>query len=195
MAGPFDEPPFSPFHCSGMVVVPKRDSSWRVITHLSAPEGRSINDFIDPEAVTLKYTTVDNAINLANQLGCGTLFAKIDLAKAFRQCPVREADWHLLGLHWKGKFYYDNCLPFGLRTSPFLFNTVAIALKYIIKSQLNTQYVIHYLDYFLFAGPPDSHTCGDILQGAEVLCEHLGIQTKPEKRTSPPPALRSWALS
>ena len=49
MAGPFDEPPFSPFHCSGMVVVvPKQDGSCRVITHLSAPEGRSINNFIDP---------------------------------------------------------------------------------------------------------------------------------------------------
>ena len=124
MAGPFNEPPFSPFHCSGMGVVPKQDGSWRVITHLSAPEGGSINDFIGPEAVTLKYTTVDNVIKLANQLGCGTLFAKIDLAKAFRQCPVRAADWHLLGLQWKGKLYYDKCLPFGPRSFPFLFNTV-----------------------------------------------------------------------
>ena len=185
MAGPFDEPPFSPFHCSGMGVVPKQDGSWRVITHLSAPEGGSINDFIDPEAVTLKYITVDNAINLASQLGRGTLFAKIDMAKAFRQCPVRAADWHLLGLQWRGKFYYDKCLPFSLRSSPFLFNTVATALEYIIKSQLNTRYVLHYLDDFLFAGPPDSHMCGDILQGAEALCECLGVQVKPEKRTSP----------
>ena len=163
MAGPFDEPPFSPFHCSGMGVVPKQDGSWRVITHLSAPEGESINTFIDPEAVTLKYTTVDIAIILENQLGRGTLFAKIDLEKAFRQCPVRAADWHLLGLHWKGKYYYDKCLPFGLRSSPFLFNTVAVALEYIIRSQLNTQRVIHYLDDFLFAGPPNSHACRDIL--------------------------------
>ena len=75
--------------------------------------------------------------------------------------------------------------PFGLRSSPFLFNTVATALEYIMKSQLNTRYVLHYLDDFLFAGPPDSHMCGDILQGAEALCECLGVQVKPEKRTSP----------
>ena len=149
--------------------MPKRDGS--LCQSGTAPGGSS--------------PTSQHPRGVANQLDCGTLFAKIDLAKAFRQCPVQAADWHLLGLHWKGKFYYDKCLPFGLRSSPFLFNTVAIALEYIIKSQLNTQYVIHYLDDFLFAGPPDSHTCGDIQQGAEVLCEHLGIQTKPEKRTFP----------
>ena len=89
MAGPFNEPPFSPspFHYSGMGVVLKQDGSWRVITHLSATRG--------------------------------TLFAKIDLAKAFRQCPVRAADWHLLGLQWRGKLYYDKCLPFGLHSPPF----------------------------------------------------------------------------
>ena len=86
MAGPFPEPPFYPFHCSGMGVVPKQDGSHRVITHLSAPPGRSINDHINPEAVTLTYTSVDRAIGMANDLGKGTLFAKIDLKCAFRQC-------------------------------------------------------------------------------------------------------------
>ena len=95
MAGPFDEPPFSSFRCAGMGVVLKQDGSWQVITHLSAPKGQSINTFIDHEAVTLKYTKVDNAIHLANQLGRGTLLAKIDLEKTFRQCPVWAADWHL----------------------------------------------------------------------------------------------------
>ena len=61
MAGPFAEAPFHPFHCSGMGVVPKQDGSWQVITHLSAPGGLSVNDFIDPESVTLSYTTIDTA--------------------------------------------------------------------------------------------------------------------------------------
>ena len=57
IAGPFQEPPFQPFHCSGMGVILKQDGAWRVITHLSAPDGLSINDHIDPEAVTLRYHT------------------------------------------------------------------------------------------------------------------------------------------
>ena len=168
-----------------MGVVLKQDGSHRVITHLSAPPGRSINDGIDPEAVTLAYTSVDEAIHLANTLGKGTLFAKIDLKSAFRQCPVRAGDWHLLGLHWRGQYYYDKCLPFGLRSSPFLFNTVAVALEYIIKMHLGNPSVIHYLDDFLFAGPPGSDECEHTLIGAESLCDHLGVETKRAKRTSP----------
>ena len=185
IAGPFQEPPFQPFHCSGMGVIPKQDGAWRVITHLSAPDGLSVNDHIDPEAVTLRYATIDDAIRIANQLGAGTLLAKIDLKKAFRQCPVRPADWHLLGLQWRGQYYYDKCLPFGLRSSPFLFDTVATALEYIFRHHLNNQHIIHYLDDFLIAGPPHSPRCGTTFDGVEALCKHLGIQTKAEKRTPP----------
>lgn len=185
MAGPFVDPPFQPFHCSGLGTVPKGDGTWRVITHLSAPDGLSINDHIDPESVSLSYTTVDEAIAMAQQLGQGTLLAKIDLKSAFRQCPVRPADWHLLGLYWRGRYYYDKCLPFGLRSSPFLFNTVATALEYIFRQQLSNQYIIHYLDDFLIAGPPQSPLCTDTFSGIESLCTQLGIVTKVEKRTPP----------
>ena len=135
--------------------------------------------------MTLAYTSVDEAIRLANALGRGTLFAKIDLKRAFRQCPVRAADWHLLGLHWRGQYYYDKCIPFGLRSSPFLFNTVAVALEYVIRVHLGNPSVIHYLDDFLFAGPPDSAECERTLNGAELLCDYLGIETKRAKRTLP----------
>ena len=205
MAGPFSNPPYQPFHCSGMGVVLKQDGPYRLITHLSAPPGQSINDDIDPEAVTLAYTSVDDidpedidpeavtlaytsvdeAIRLANALGRGTLFAKIDLKSAFRQCPVRAADWHLLGLHWRGQYYYDKCLPYGLRLSPFLFNTVAVALAYVIRLHLGNPTLIHYLDDFLFAGPPDSAECERTLNGAELLCDRLGIETKRAKCTLP----------
>ena len=185
MAGPFKEPPFYPFHCSGLGAIPKQDGTWRVITHLSAPDNLSINDHIDSTSVTLSYTTVDDAISIADKLGRGTLFAKIDLKQAFRQCPVRPADWHLLGLHWKGQYYYDKCLPFGLRSSPFLFDTIASALEYIFRQQLHNQHIIHYLDDFLIAGPPHSPTCNDSFIRIEELCKQLGIQTKLEKRTPP----------
>ena len=63
--------PFQPFHCLGLGVVPKQDGTWRVITHLSAPDGLSINDYIDPESITLSYTTVDDAVGISQRLGRG----------------------------------------------------------------------------------------------------------------------------
>ena len=40
----------------------------------------------------------------------GELMAKVDQKNAFRLCPVRPEDWHLLGIHWQGKYYIDKCL-------------------------------------------------------------------------------------
>ena len=152
MASPFPKLPYQPFNCSGMGVVLKQNSSYRVITDLSAPPGLSINDGINPEAVTVAYTSVDAAIFLVNALSWGTLFAKIDLKSAFRQCSVWAADWYLLDSYWRGQYYYDKSLPFGLRSSPFIFNTVAVALDYIIRMHLGNPCVIHYIDDFLFCG-------------------------------------------
>ena len=83
-------------------------------------------------------------------------------------------------------YYYDKCLPFGLRSSPsYLIPYVAVALEYIIKMHLGNPSVIHYLDDFLFAGPPGSDECEHTLIGAESLCDHLGVETKRAKRTPP----------
>ena len=131
MAGPFPQPPFQPFHCSGLGVVQKQDSTWWVMTHLSAPDSLKIFD-IDQESITLSYTTVDDTVGIYQQLKRGSLLAKIDLKKAFKQCPIRQEDWHLLGLHWRGTFssysnqavkkLVENCLS-------LLPNSSAAALK------------------------------------------------------------------
>lgn len=133
IAGPFAAPPLAGLRCSGLGVVPKKGGDWRVIYHLLAPFGHSINDHIDPNEFSLRYSSVDDAISICHKLGRGTLLAKIDLRNAFQQCPVRKEDWHCLGIYWKLQFYIDKCLPFGLRSAPYLFNLVAQALAWIIK--------------------------------------------------------------
>ena len=44
--GPFMHRPLPALRCSGLGVVPKKGNKWRMILHLSAPSGASINDFI-----------------------------------------------------------------------------------------------------------------------------------------------------
>ena len=53
----------------------------------------------------------------------------------------------------------DKCLPFGLRSAPFLFNMVADALELILRSHFHQQYCFHYLDNFFFAGTSQSDAC------------------------------------
>ena len=57
-------------------MVPKKHGKWRVILHLSAPSGRSINDFINKEEFTLHYSTIDNAVALLGNLKKGSLDGK-----------------------------------------------------------------------------------------------------------------------
>ena len=68
LAGPYSSPPLPNLRCSGLGAVPKKDGDWRVIYHLSAPPGSSINDFIDPNAFSLHYCTIDAAIAILNTL-------------------------------------------------------------------------------------------------------------------------------
>eukprot|EP00731_Ephydatia_muelleri_P008140 Em0004g478a len=62
------------------------------------------------------------------------LMDQADLKSAFRMVPVSPDDWNLLSLHWKGKFYMDTCLPFGLRSARHLFNHFAEAIIWILLS-------------------------------------------------------------
>jgi len=49
--------------------MPKHDGGWHTIYHLSVPSGSSVNDFIDPNAYTLTYCSLDKAYAMVNSLG------------------------------------------------------------------------------------------------------------------------------
>ena len=146
--GPLDKPPLPSFRSSGLGLVPKHDGGWRTICHLSAPHGFSINSHIYPESFSLTYCSVDDAFAIVNSLGTGALMSKIDLKNAFRLIPVHPIDWNLLGMQWSGKFYIDTFLPFGLRSAPFLFNQLSIAIHWILQHKYSVYHLLHILMIF-----------------------------------------------
>ena len=102
---------------------------------LSFPKGNSVNDGISKPLCSMSYITVDNAIEEICKSGPGCLLVKIDIKHAFRLLPVHPADQHLLGMEWHDYIYLDNCLLFGLRSAPRLFNAVADLLPWIARSR------------------------------------------------------------
>ena len=124
--------------------------------HLSAPDGLSVNDGINKDEFSLHYVTVDDAVRIIHSHGPGCLLAKADLKHAFRICPVNKSDWPLLGIHWQGLFYVDKVLPFGLHSSPFLFNRLAEALAFIAYHNCHIKDLLHYLDDYLLIQPSSS---------------------------------------
>ena len=86
--GPFISQPLPNFRSSGLGLIPKHDGGWQIIYHLSAPQGSSINDYIDSSLYSLSYCSIDDAYRIINKLGPGVLLSKIDLKDAFRLIPV-----------------------------------------------------------------------------------------------------------
>ena len=156
-----------------------------MIHHLSAPRGHSVNDFIPREEYTLHYSTVDDAIHSLLKLGEGALMAKIDLKAAFRMVPVRREDWELLGIYWQDQYYVDTCLPFGLRSAPYLFNQFATALHWILQHNYGLSHLIHYLDDYLIMDQPDSNQCSEHVTNFLRICEVLGIPVALDKLEGP----------
>eukprot|EP00731_Ephydatia_muelleri_P017680 Em0010g778a len=132
--------------------------------------------------------TMDHAVALLSLYGQDALMAKIDLKAAFRLIPVQAADWVHLGICWRGQFYVDTCIPFGLRSAPALFNHYAEALDWIMANNYGAQ-LLHYLDDFLLVGPPGKDTCQEAMSRMLTVCDQLGIPVASEKLEGPTTAL------
>ena len=187
MLGPFtDTADLPPLQVNRFGVIPKGHNTgkWRLITDLSFPKGRSVNDGIDPAFCSMAYTTVEEVATLAASLGKGTLMAKVDIESAYRLIPVHPQDRPLLAMEWKGKVFIDPMLPFGLRSAPKIFNAVADALNWILH-RAGIEHVYHYLDDFIILAPPGSPQCQQALDILDRICQILGIPLAVHKRDGP----------
>lgn len=190
----FDHPPYPNFVGSPMGCFQRKSSSkYRVIHDLSWPPGESINDFISHEDYTLHYISVDDIVQYLSQFEPGAQMAKLDLEDAFKHIPVRPEDWELLGTTWytmddngnKRKIYLvDLVLPFGMRSSPKLFDDFATALEYIMCKNGAT-YVNHYLDDYITVGPPASDMCQRNLDIMLDTCKYVNFSVNPAKVVGP----------
>ena len=152
LAGPFTDPPFDDLRISPIGLVPKKESGkFRLIHHLSYPEGKSVNDGIPREFCSVSYNTIDDAVRMVRCAGRGCHLAKTDIENAFRIVPVHPDDHHLLGLKWKNKIYYDMVLPFGASPSCSIFEDLSTSLQWAARHKISIQYIIHILDDFMIA--------------------------------------------
>ena len=191
-AGPFTSPPFPNLQVYPIGVVPKKHSTdWRTIFHLSYPKhhSTSVNANISPTDYSLHYITVDNAISIIQRLGQGCFMSKLDIKSAFRNIPVHPSDWELLGIKWKGLYYFDTVLPFGLRSAPYLFDQFSRMVEWVIKTKLAIPNVIHILDDFFFVTKPPRSDCLTALCNILCLFTELDIPIAPGKTFAPTTSL------
>ena len=166
-------------------LVPKKTpGAFRIIHHLSHPDGQSVNDGIPDECATVQYATVDDAAALIKQLGKGCSLVKLDIEAAFKIIPVHPSDYHLLGISWQDLFYFDMTLPMGLRSSCSIFEAFSTAIEWIAEKKLHIYGVRHILDDFLLVSK--THAAGQKARGSfESMSATLGIPLARDKCEGP----------
>jgi hypothetical protein len=189
VAGQFTSPPVPLLHVSPFGVIPKnhQPGKWRLILDLSSPAGHSVNDGIPKDLYSLQYVKVDDAIRALVDMGPGALMAKFDVQAAYRNIPIHlyPDDRYLLGMKWRDRFYVDLVLPFGLRSAPFIFNSVDEAVEWILVHNYAVSPLFHYLDDFLTLGPANSPICQSHMDTAFTVFARLGLPLHLQKCEGP----------
>ena len=70
---------------------------------------------------------------------------KLDQKKEFNSCAYLAGFRRSSHICWQGKYYIDTCLPFGLRSAPYIFNRLATAIHWILQNNYNVQFILHYV--------------------------------------------------
>ena len=156
-----------------------------LVLDLSSPKGQSVNEQIPKDAFSVIFNTFDDAVNMVKKLGRDALMRKVDIKHAFRLIPVHPEDWNLLGTCWDGQYFVELRLPFGCRSSVFIFSTLADALAWILQVKYAISLLTHYLDYFFTCGAPDSDQCAHNLSVIVDVFQHLGVPLAMDKMIGP----------
>ena len=129
--------------------------------------------------------SVDDIIDGIMTYGRGTLMAKFDIESAYRIVPVHLDYRFLLGMQWRGNFFIDLALPFGLRSAPYIFSAVADLLEWTVRRNYHVAFLKPYLDDFHTLGPPDPPQCEQNLATCIKLFSDWGVPLHPNKFEGP----------
>ena len=189
LVGPFEDPPFTPWcKVSPLMTRPKNEvTERRVIVDLSFPDG-GVNKYIpkniiDGEKVEHKLPTVQQAVNTVIDIGMDrAVLASIDISRAYRNFRTCPADWPLLVINHKGKYFIDVALPFGCRASSYFMQNVALFICRALQDKGIKG--LMYLDDLLIIA--DGHVDADeaYMDTLNVL-RQLGLPVAPHKLLPP----------
>ncbi len=151
---------------------------------LSAPECHSVNDGIDKDLSSVRYTSLVDVVSRVQELWEGALLAKADVKAAYRNVPVHPRDRWLLGMRWEGKTFVDGTLPFGLRSAPLLFTALGDAIEWI-ATERGAVWLRHYIDDFVAVGRRGTDECRRTMEVFKETCLRLGMPLDPNKEEGP----------
>ena len=152
-----------------------------MINNLSHPVNNSVNDFIDREFCSVRYSSIDDAVKLVKRIGRNGQLAKADVKTAFRLIRVFPGDFDQFGFTFQNKFYFDKCLPMG---GCALFEKFSSALHCQTEIRSENRNIQHYLDDFLFGGEANTSECQKTLSCFREVCSSWEVPLAEDKTLS-----------
>ena len=117
----------------------KQNSKYRIITDLSEPLDRSINDCIESDNLrALKMSTIPEIFKKVRAIGPNCTISKVDLKNAYQQICLKTPDISLHGFKFGGRYFYNTKMVFGEKSSPEIFDNF---------NQVNTEFAIFQSSY------------------------------------------------
>lgn len=185
VAGPFDCPPLPTLRISPIFIATKKNGDFRLIHNLSHPDQNSVNDFIDSKFCSVRYSSIDDAVQMVKRIGNGGKLAKADIKSAFRLLRVSPSDFDQLGFVFDNKYYFDKCLPMGASISCSIFEKFSSALHWFTEVRSGNKNILHYLDDFLFGGETKTSVCQETLDTFRDTCKLWGVPLAEDKTVEP----------
>ena len=190
LLGPFKKPPFENYKISPLGAFERKNSGKvRIIHDLSFPPTNSVNDGIEKENCTLAYISIDDAVEICRSQNNHVYMSKIDLKEAFKFVPCEPRSWPLLGFSWQdskgqNQYYFSQVLPFGMRSSPKVFDIIADALQKIMIYNGASVYTLRYMDDFITISTDYDSTLASLNVILDT-CRRAGFEVQPSKVTLP----------
>jgi len=92
-------------------------------------DGRYVNEFCRDIPFSM-----DNAARVADIAWSGAYFFKIDHKNGYQHVPIHQDSWKFFGVYWKGTYYVFAVLPFGWKSSPYIYHTITEAVAMYCRS-------------------------------------------------------------
>ena len=88
---------------------------------------------------------------------------------------MNPADFDLLGIMLEGKFDIDKCWPMGCAIYFSLFQKFSTFLYWLVQIKSVIDTLVHYLDYFIFAGEAITNGFEIPMNNFLKISEELGV--------------------
>jgi len=168
-----------PIRIHPIAFIPKPDQpgKFRLVVDMSLPKNNSINSFSTPPS--FRMVTIED---VAARVAKGYWAAKVDVAHAFRNLPVRPDHNTYMGMRVGDMIYLELRLPMGYSWSPFIWNRVSDYIqRYCATKGYN---IVVYCDDFLCLGKNEGD-CEKAMQFWLHVLEMLNVPVKFSKLIGP----------